>query len=463
MTFLGQEIFFAIIVWEQKGGVLYMVSSHSTYMCKEGHSCGLTGAAAFFAGIPNAAIVLNSSLWCYFSAQGYVEKQCTSAGVRFFCSQRNRDAVFRGTEEYLLHILQSIKQTSQPSVVLLANSCADNTSNHDLAHIAKQTNMNCPVICLDRQELEGGFWAGYQAAAKAYYDAMPLQSRSLVKPNTVNLLGCSVGYYNAVHDLKELRRMLTLAGYEVLACPGAGSTTQEIAKMNQAQLNIVVHDELGRNLAELLEEQYDIPYVSLLPPYGLQGSLSWLKAIDYYMSGESYGLTTLQQEANYLEQSLSITMKEQRKIWGNIWFDSIFIAAPSSVAFSISQAVRSEWINTKKIITVLHNGVPFKQDYPEYIGTILDGYKDQQRIEQHLTGLTGGLLMASSRENAIIHQRAVENVACQHIAVPIYDEIILKSRPLMGLQGSSHMAEELWNKYIQEQEKTGIRQQVIAK
>lgn len=440
-----------------------MVTSHSTYMCREGHSCGLTGAAAFFAGIPNAAIVLNTSLWCYFSAQGYAEKQCTAAGVRFFCSQRNKDTVLRGTEEYLLHILQSVKQNSESSVVLLANSCADSTSNHDLVHIAKQANMNCPVICLDYHDLDGGFWAGYQAAAKAYYDAVDLQPRSFVRPNTVNLLGCSIGYYNAVYDLKELRRMLTLAGYEVLACPGAGSTIQEIFQMSQAQLNIVVHDELGRNLAELLEDQYDIPYVSLLPPYGFQGSLSWLKAIGYYMSGESNGLTMLQQEANRLEQSCSISIKEQQKTWGNIWFDNVFIAAPSSVAFGISQAIRSEWLNTKKIITVLHNGVPFKRSYPEYVGTVLDGYKDQQRIEQHLTALTGGLLMGSSREKAVLHQKAVQDVAYQHISLPVYDEMIRKGRPFMGLQGSSHIVAELWNKYIQEQKKAGIRKQVIAK
>lgn len=453
-----------LIAWEQeKGEVLYMVTSHSTYMCKEGNSCGLTGAAAFFAGIPDAAIVLNSSLWCYFSAQGYIEKQYPNAGVRFFCSQRNKDAVFRGTEEYLLHILQSIQQTSQPSIVLLANSCADSTNNEDLLPTITKAKMNCPVICLDSHDLDGGFWAGYQGAAKAYFHAMPLEPRSMIKPKTVNLLGCSVGYYNAVHDLKELKRMLTLAGYEVVACPGAGSTAQEIANMTQAQLNIVVHDELGRNLAEFLEEQYDIPYISLLPPYGLQGSLSWLKAIDYYLSGESTGLKTLQQEANHLEQRLSITIKEQQKIWGDIWFDSIFIAAPSSVAFGMSQAVRSEWIDIKKIITVLHNGVPFKRIYPEYIGTVLDGYKDQTKIEQHLTGLTGGLLMASSKEKAILHQKAVTNVAYQHISLPIYDEIILKSRPLMGLYGNSYMIEGLWNKYIQGQESLGLNKQVMAK
>jgi len=430
-----------------------MVTSLSTYMCKEGNSCGLTGASTFFAGIPDAVMVLNSSLWCYFSAHEYIEKQCPTARMRFFCSQRNKDAVFSGTEQYLLHILQSMKQMAQPSVVLLANSCTDSTRNEDLLQIAKQADVNCPVICLGRHDLEGGFWAGYQAAAKAYFREVPLQLRTAIKPRTVNLLGCSVGYYNAVHDLQELRRMLTLAGYEVIACPGAGSTMQEITNMTQAQLNIVVHDELGRELAELLEEQYGMPYVSLLPPYGIQGSLSWLKAIDYYLSGESNGLKALQHEANYLEQKHGIMNKEQQKIWGKIWFDNIFIAAPASVAFAISQAVRGEWLNAKKIITVLQNGVPLKQSYPEYVGIVLDGYKDQERIEQCLAGLRGGLLMASSREKAILHQQAVKDVAYQHISSPVYDEMILKHRPFMGLQGTGHMVASLWNQYIQGQEK----------
>lgn len=439
-----------------------MVTSHSIYMCKEGNSCGLTGAATFFAGIPNAAMVLNSSLWCYFSARGHSEKQCPTAAMRFFCSQRSQNAVSLDTGEYLLHILQSIKETSQPSIVLLGNSCVITTSSEELQQIAKKAKMDCPVVCMDSFDLKGGFWSGYQAAARAYCCVMPLLPRNVIKPSTVNLLGCSVGYYNAANDLQELRRMLSLAGYKVLACPGAGSTSQEIVNMTQAQLNIVVHDELGRNMAQQLEEQYGIPYVSLLPPYGINGSLHWLKAIDYYMSGESNGLEQIQRDVSNLQEKLNSYSSEKQKKWGNIWFESIFISAPSSVAFGISQAMRYEWVKPNKIITVLENGIPFKQSYPEYIGTVLDRYKDQQKIEEHLAGLAGGLLMASSREKAILHQKAVGNVACQHISLPIYDGMILKKRPLMGLRGASHMVEELWDKYIQGQEKVGLLKKVMV-
>lgn len=439
-----------------------MVANDSAYMCKDGNSCGLTGAAAFFAGIPGTAIVLNSSLWCYFSARGYVEKQCPSAGIRFFSSQRSKDAVPHGTEEYLLHILLSIKEASCPSVVLLANSCTDSTGRDNLLDIAKRAKMNCPIVCLDSHALAGGFWAGYQAASQAYFQMMFLQPRSKVKPKAVNLLGCSAGYYNSVHDLQELRRMLNLAGYEVLACPGAGSTIQEISAMTQAQFNVVIHDELGRDLARILEEQYNMPYLSLLPPYGLKGSLSWVKAIDDYLPGEGSGFKALQQESDVLEQELNKIGKEQQKSWGEMRFDNILIAAPSSVAVSISQAVSSEWINTKKITMVLHNGVPFDWSYSAYMGTVLDAYKDGQQIEQHLAGLAGGLLLASSREKAIVHQKAVENVAYQSISLPVYDEIPAW-RPLMGLEGNRHMVEKLWGQYIRGQKYLNMGQQVMEK
>jgi nitrogenase molybdenum-iron protein alpha/beta subunit len=432
-----------------------MCNSQSHILCTHGNACALTGAATFFAGIPDAVMVANSPLWCYFYAQRHIEKQCPSAGSRFFCSQADEDAVVYGTEECLLTILQSIKQTCKPSVLLIENSCAVSLIGDDIAGIAKQAQMDCPVICIDSSGLIGGFWEGYQMAAKAYFEIMPLQPRSMVEPHTVNLLGCSVGYYNEVHDIQELQRMLTLAGYRVLACPGAGSTTKEIANMTQAQLNIVVHEELGREMAQRLQQQYDIPYVSLLPPYGINGSLNWLQTISYHMSGDDNGLQTIQREAASLQQKLSIATLEMQRVWGDIWFDSTLIAAPSSVALGIALAVRCEWIDTKRMVTVLHNGVSINQIYPDCIDKVLDGYKEGQEIEQYLAGLSGGLLMGSSGEKAILHQQAIQNVVCQPISLPVYDEAVFTNRPFMGLQGTCYLLEALWNKYIQRQESIG--------
>jgi len=416
-------------------------------VCRQVNTCALTGAAAFFAGIPDAAIVANGPLWCYFYALRYVEKSCAGVAKRFFGTQPDNNAVVYGTEECLLETLASIRQSSRPSVLLIENSCSVSLIGDDIAGIAVQAAMPCPVVCMDSGGLTGGFWEGYRAAAKAYFAVMPLQNRSIVQPHTVNLLGCSIGYYNADNDLRELKRLLELAGYKVLACPGAGSGTEEIAAMTQAELNLVVHAELGLNLAQDLQQQYGIPYLSLLPPYGLEGSIRWLNTIGQALPIGSNGLQAVQQEADKLQRSLRTTTREMQRLWGEPWFEHSLVAGPASVAFALAQALRSEWIATGSLTVVLHDGAA-AYPAPPSIDSVLDGQNDSQAIANRLLNLAPGLLLASGQEKALLQQQAVTNVVCQHISLPVHDEIILHDRPFMGFRGSCHMVERLWNQYM---------------
>jgi len=416
-------------------------------VCTQVNTCALTGAAAFFAGIPDAAIVANGPLWCYFYALRYVEKSCAGVAKRFFGTQPDNNAVVYGTEECLLETLVSIRQSTRPSVLLIENSCSVSLIGDDIAGIAAQAAMPYPVVCMDSGGLTGGFWEGYRAAAKAYFAVMPLEKRSIVQPCTVNLLGCSVSYYNAANDLRELKRLLELAGYKVLACPGAGSSTAEIAAMTQAELNLVIHAELGLMLAQDLQQQYGIPYLSLPPPYGLAGSLDWLNAIGQALPPGSNGLQAVQQEADKLHQRLRTTTREMQRLWGEPWFERSLVAAPSSVAFALAQALRSEWIATGSLTVVLHDGAA-AYPTPACIDSVLDGQNDSQAIADQLANLAPGLLLASSQEKALLQQQAVTEVVCQNISLPVHDEIILHDRPFMGFLGSCHMTERLWNQYM---------------
>lgn len=415
-------------------------------VCTQVNTCALTGAAAFFAGIPDAAIVANGPLWCYFYALRYLEKPCSGVAKRFFGTQPDNNAVVYGTEECLLEVLQSIRQSSRPSVLLIENSCSVSLIGDDIAGIAAQADMPCPVVCIDSGGLTGGFWEGYRSAAKAYFEVMPLQKRGIVEPNTVNLLGCTPAYYNAENDLQELKRMLGLAGYKILACPGAGSSTGEIAAMTQAELNVVIHAELGLNLAQYLQQEYGMPYLSLLPPYGMESSLNWLKTIGQRMSTGDQSLHTIKREADRINQRLRTATREMQRLWGEPRFERTLLAAPSSVALSMAQALCSEWIATGSLTAVLHDGMSYPA--PDCIDTILDGQRDSQAIEGQLANMAAGLLLASGQEKAILQRQAVTEVACQNISLPVYDEIILHDRPFMGLCGSYHMVERLWNQYM---------------
>lgn len=416
-------------------------------ICTQVNACALTGAAAFFAGIPDAAVAVNGPLWCYFYARRYLEKSCGDTGKRFFCTQPDNHAVVYGTEECLMEVLDSIRQTSCPSVLLIENSCSLSLIGDDIAGIAAQAAMPCPVVCLDSGGLTGDFWEGYRAAAAAYFAAMPLEQSRPVQPRSVNLLGCTSCYYNAANDLREIKRMLALAGYTVLACPGAGSSVEKIAAMTGAELNLVIHGELGLPLAQDLERRCGMPYLSLLPPYGVAGSLDWLKAIDQALPADSGGRQAIEREADALQSRLRAVTREMQRLWGDIWFEKTLVAAPASVAFGLAHALRSEWIGTGSLAVVLHNGEAV-YPVPAGIDTVLNNQNSGQAIAEYLAELAPGLLLASGQERTLLQQMAMTDVVCQNISLPVYDEIMLHDRPFQGSLGACHMVERLWNQYM---------------
>lgn len=410
-------------------------------------ACALTGSAAFFAGIPDAVLVTNGPMWCYYYALRHLEKQCPAISSQFYCTQADNHAVVYGTEECLLETLATIRQQTCPSIVLIENSCSVSLIGDDIAGIVKQAELTCPVVCVDSGGLVGGFSAGYRTAARAYLEQMPLKRASRVQPNAVNLLGGTIGYYNGTNDIRELKRMLNLAGYQVVACPGAGSSTQEITNMTNAALNIVVHEELGKELAKTLQDRYDMPYVSLPLPYGLQGAFTWLQKIKQHLPLACCDLTEVHDEFSTLDRKLQAATQEMQRMWGELWFEKTLIAAPASVAIAMAEAVRTEWLDTGCLTVVTYDNRP-AYSVPDCIDNFIEATGDSSRIEQQVAALRGGLLLASSNEKAILQQKSVANVICQNIALPVYDEVILSERPFMGFRGSCHMTERLWNQYI---------------
>lgn len=424
-----------------------MCNSQWKDMSTHVEACALTGAAAFFAGIPDAVLVANGPLWCYFYALRQLEKQWPAISSNYYCTQADNQAVVYGTEELLLETLHTIRRQTRPSVVLIENSCSVSLIGDDIAGVAKQADLSCPVVCVDSGGLSGGFGAGYRAAAKGYLEQVLFKRNGADQPNAVNLLGCTIGYYNGANDVAELKRMLNLAGYQVLACPGAGSSTEEIANMTNAALNIVVHDELGQEMAKILYERYGMAYVSLPPPYGIQGSLAWLETINQHIPLSGGHVAAVHQEVTVLERKLQSSTLDMQRTWGDLWFDKTLIVAPASVALGMAEAVRTEWLDTGLLTVVTYDNLP-SYPAPTSIDTLLTADGGSQLLEKQLAVLEGGLLLGSSNEKAILHQRSVPDVVCQNIALPVYDEIILSDLPFMGFRGSCHMIERLWNQYI---------------
>jgi nitrogenase molybdenum-cofactor synthesis protein NifE len=91
----------------------------------------------------------------------------------------------------------------------------------------------------------------------------------------VNLIGLLRGG----PDLRELKRVISLAGIEVLGVLPAGATLHELEGLGRAALNVVVCEPAGRAPAEVLERRFGTPFLVEDFPIGGRAALAFLERV----------------------------------------------------------------------------------------------------------------------------------------------------------------------------------------
>ena len=435
--------------------------------CHHMSTCALTGASAFFDAIPGSFMLINGPLWCYFYAMKYVEDYDASALRRFHCTQPEGNALVYGTEKDLLAGLDFVKANFTPERIFILNNCSVSLVGDDIAGIAAKAELPYPVYAADCGGIAGDFAEGYEIAllrviaevkknAEAKRDLADVSEansknadEAKVSENlnfetidckpSVNLLGLSPTYFRGEEDIKEIRRILEMAGYRINAIPGGGSAWSEIMRLPQADLNLVLRDELALKAAKELQAEFGTPYLSVGMPYGIQGTLRWLDTINAVLPAKNR--EAIRQEAEAVNARLQFRSSNMQSLWGPLWFDNILIAAPPSEAAGIAEAVRGEWADTGNLV------IHFTQDTalrPQAATKICIAGKDDTAMKETFENWSGGLVMGSSLEASRLVRLKKPFVNC-NIVLPAYHEIIATDSPLCGIRGAAYLFERIWN------------------
>ncbi len=134
-----------------------------------------------------------------------------------------------------------------------------------------------------------------------------------------------------------------------------------------------------------------------------------------------------------------------RLVWGELWYDSIIVSGPSTMAVSLAEALRREWVDTGTLTVILQD-IPIKKHTSTEIDTLLLTAENMEEVEKVLSSFASGLLMASSSETVVLQRnKHAEKVQVCNIAYPISDELLITSEPFMGFRGAAHMLQRLWN------------------
>ncbi len=252
----------------------------------------LTGAVFALEGMRNAVVLLNGPMGCRFyhsttsrflMTRPLLKLPAGQDGTRepvdyntlndwFFRQERvpctcldGYDYVY-GTKEKVREALTFIRDSVDLDLLAIVNSPGACLIGDDLKETARSVLGGTRTVMVESPGLSGTFEEGWSRAATALLEqaGTALWRERMPEKRTgkrVNLLGLSVWQRYFEGDLAEMKRLFALCGAEVTAALCADCSVEELARMPEADLNVVLDPAAGTEAARYLERVCGTPYV----------------------------------------------------------------------------------------------------------------------------------------------------------------------------------------------------------
>jgi light-independent protochlorophyllide reductase subunit B len=172
----------------------------------------------------------------------------------------------------------------KPEAMIVGASCTAELIQDDPGGLARALNLPIPVIPLDlpsyqRKENWGASETFYQmvralAGPAATGNARPERAEG-VKPSC-NLLGPTALGFRHRDDVREVRGLLADLGIEVKVVAPLGARPKDLARLGEADFNVVLYPETGLQAGEWLKRTFRQPLVKT-SPIGVSGTRAFIE------------------------------------------------------------------------------------------------------------------------------------------------------------------------------------------
>jgi len=319
----------------------------------------------------------------------------------------------------------------QPKAMLVGSSCTAELIQDDPGGLCKALNLPVPVVALElpsyqRKENWGASETFYQLVRNLALPADQIEKSQSSKPRC-NILGPAALGFRHRDDLTEIRKLLTDMGLEINVVAPLSATPADIARLADAQFNVVLYPEIANLSAQWLQRQFGQAFTKTIP-IGTKATRDFVREVAQ-LAG--------------LDPEAALVKAESRATWYTRSVDSTYLTNKRVFVFGdATHAVAAAKVAADEMgFTVVGIGTYSR----EFAREVRDAAKlygvealisdDYLEIEARIAELNPELVLGTQMERHIAKRLGVP---CAVISAPVHvQDFPARYSPQMGFEGAN--------------------------
>lgn len=221
-----------------------------------------------------------------------------------------------------------------PQALLVGASCTAELIQDDPGGLAAALNLPIPVIPLElpayqRKENWGAAETFYRLVRAL---AVPPAPKDEARAPRCNVLGPTALGFRHRDDLQEIRGLLGRLGVEVNVVAPWGASPADLARLPEADFNVVLYPEIAGTAAQFLQRQYGQPFTRCVP-IGVQATREFIAEVAALAKIDATTLRAAEDaRATWYSRSVDSTYLTHKRVF--VFGDATHAVAAARVASS---------------------------------------------------------------------------------------------------------------------------------
>ena len=321
----------------------------------------------------------------------------------------------------------------QPQAMLVGASCTAELIQDDPGGLARALDLPVPVIPLElpsyQKKESWGAAETFYALVRAL--ASPAGGERAPRPPgaafSCNILGPTALGFRHRDDLVEVRRLLDRLGVAVNVVAPLGASPADVARLPEADFNVVLYPEIAGTAAAWLEKAHRQPAVRI-PPVGLQATREFIREVARLAD---------------VDPAPALDDPASRAGWWSRSVDSTYLTGKRVFVFGeANRAVAAARVARDELGFEVVGLGGYNREFARELRAAAEGYglqalitDDHLEVERAIAEAQPELVLGTQMERHIAKRL---RIACAVISAPVHvQDFPARHSPQMGWEGAN--------------------------